>query len=141
MFLHFYVHGSDSVSHKWDEIGYFEALVDWTREKVLSISQLTLKDTIASTKVHMIQLWEQSKSTFRYLTGTPIPVKQQQLLPAETHAQTQEKDKSGSWWGVTGLFDSLRRRGKIPKQKEESDTIYNEGEVQAELVRVRFKPW
>jgi import inner membrane translocase subunit TIM21 len=142
MFLHFYVHGSDSVSHKWDEKGYFEALVDWTRDRMLLISQFTLSDSIASTKAHVMQLWERSKNTFRYLTGTPIPVKQeQQRLPAEAHVRMQEKDKSGSWWGVTGLFDSLRRkREKIQKQKEGNYTIYNEGEVQAELVRVRFKP-
>ena len=50
----------------------------------------------------------------------------------------QERTEQHSWWGVTGLFSGLRGR-RSHDGGSHGATAWTEGEVHADLVRVRRK--
>jgi import inner membrane translocase subunit TIM21 len=138
MFLHFYVHGSDSAgaySDSANERGYFGALAQWTRDKASSVSDLNLEDSLAWSKAYALHVWDRWKRAFRYLSGAPIS-----QLPSQPPLETPEQipKEKDSWWGAAGLFGSLRRnRERIVERKEGIGRVFMDGEVHAELIQVR----
>jgi hypothetical protein len=84
--------------------GFADTVVGWMRDKISSFSTLTLDNSIAQVKEYGAQLWESSKSVFRYLSGVPV-TPPQQLPPIEMTEEREERKES--WWAIAGLFGSL----------------------------------
>jgi mitochondrial import inner membrane translocase subunit TIM21 len=133
MLLNFFVQGRESSLEVPDT--YWEAATNWAHRVSEGISHLTW-DQIVET---VDNSWENSKQSFKYLIGTPVPVNPVAESP-DAHAPQQEaKEEKSGVWKLTGMFDGLRgTRG--PRETEApalpDGKVYTEGEVHADLIRV-----
>ncbi|KAG9314595.1 TIM21-domain-containing protein [Chiua virens] len=128
MLLNFYVQGSSSASlpvkdeKDCQEASYIDILTTLTFEDI---------------KEKMIPFIESARSAFKYLRGDNVsPV----IHPAATDKEKdkdQERTEQHSWWELTGLFAGLRGRTSHDEGSRVGGTIWTEGEIHADLVRVR----
>ena len=128
MLLNFYVQGSSSASLPTED----ENDSQWA-SYVDSLASLTFEDV----KEKMSPFIDSARSVFKYLRGDSVP---SAILSAETNKEKtkdQERTEEHSWWGVTGLFSGLRGRTSHDGGSHGATIAWTEGEVHADLVRVR----
>lgn len=126
MLLNFYVQGSsgsppaeDDRDHQWFD---FDSLTSMTFEDV--------KEKVAP-------FVESARSAFKYLRGDYIPVAMPPATTDKEKSEDGEKVVERSWWGVTDLFSGLRGRRSHDVGGQGAGATWTEGEVHADLVRVR----
>jgi mitochondrial import inner membrane translocase subunit TIM21 len=140
MRLNFYVRGCPpGSSPASSESSYLASLVEWSRDKVSLLSELTLDESVAWVKDCAEDMKERSKRLFRYLSGRPLP-----RPPLRTSPPTDSNDMPAktneSAWSFAGLFSSLRgpREQQRISIREKDSQFWTEGEVHADLVLVRL---
>lgn len=104
----------------------------WTNY-VNSLASLSFEDV----KEKMSRFIDLARSSFKYLRGDNVPP---EILPAtgdKERNKGQERIEEHSWWGLTGLFSGLRVRRSHDGGSHGAGTTWTEGEVHADLVRVR----
>ncbi|KAH0838527.1 TIM21-domain-containing protein [Lanmaoa asiatica] len=128
MLLNFYIQGSSSTSLPTED----EQDSRWA-SYVDSLASLTFEDV----KEKMSPLIDSARSAFKYLRGDSVP----SAIPPETMEKEKSKDQESteehSWWGLTGLFSGLRGRRSHDGGNHSVGTAWTEGEVHADLVKVR----
>lgn len=128
LLLNFYIQGSSSAIPPADD----ERDNQWT-DYVDSLATLTFEDI----KERASPFIESARGVFKYLRGDTVP--------SMTHSQTTDKEKNKeqentdgqSWWGLTGMFTGLRGWRSYGGESAGAGTTWTEGEVHADLVRVR----
>lgn len=128
MLLNFYIQGSSLPSLQTED----EKDSQWT-SYVDSLASLTFEDVKEKTS----RFTDLARSAFQYLRGDTVPTV---ILPATTDKEKnkgQERTEENSWWGLTGLFSGLRGRKSHDVGSHGTGTAWTEGEVHADLVRVR----
>jgi import inner membrane translocase subunit TIM21 len=129
MLLNFYIQGSSSVS------GLATAEENerqWT-EYIESLTSLTFEDVQAK----MMPLVESAKRAFRYLSGDVVPSPVPLVDTEKDRSKEQDISEDRSFWGLTGLFSGLRGRRSHGEGGHDTGVAWMEGEVHADLVRVR----
>lgn len=141
MLLNFYVQGKPpgSVSQSDPSESYVDAIVHWTGTKASALSELSFDYAVDWTKDRASSAWERSKGVFRYLSGAPLPP---MSLPDSPLVNVQEAKKAeSSGWNFVGMFSGIRgtRTGsKDSNAKGTNGEMWTDGEVHADLVRVRL---
>ena len=143
MILNFYVQGkppgSSSILNKDISESYLDAMAHWAGEKASRLSKLTLNETVEWTKDSAFNAWERSKRAFRYLSGAPLPP---MSLPEHPQVNVKEFKKAESkGWSFVGIFSGLRgsHAGSTNTNiKQADEQMWTDGEVHADLIRVRF---
>jgi len=128
MLLNFYVQGSSSASLPTET----EKDTQWA-SYVESLASLTFEDI----EEKMSPFMDSARSAFRYLRGDAIPSAIPPVATNNKQRTDQERTEERSWWGVTGLFSGLRGRRSHDGGSHAAGTAWTEGEVHADLVRVR----
>jgi import inner membrane translocase subunit TIM21 len=138
MILNFYVQGKPPVSSSTlqnDPLeSYLDTVVHWTRDKVSLLSELTLNEAVEWTKDRALNVWEQSKGAFRYLSGAPLPPVSLPVHPTEDMMEKKETKSKG--WSFIGMFSSLRGNRTETNVNRAHREIWTDGEVHADLIRV-----
>ncbi|KAG2368756.1 TIM21-domain-containing protein [Suillus spraguei] len=128
MLLNFYVQGSSSAkpTQQADEAGpsYIE-----------SLSSLTLDETIALVKDKLESFGKSAKRAFRYLSGDVAPSPAPHPQPSTNVNQGSERKQEKGMWSFAGLFSGLKGRRSVAEGAGDSDVLWTEGEVHADLVR------
>ncbi|KAJ3576127.1 hypothetical protein NP233_g627 [Leucocoprinus birnbaumii] len=136
MIMTFYIQGRpEGAAPLPSEVGYYEAFSHWMQEKAAHLPELSLDEAIAWTKDRAESLWEQSKQTFKYLSGAPVSAPPLPS-PAEREKQAEKREQEKTW-SITGMFSSLKgSRGSDSFTSSKVDNrTFTEGEVHADLVR------
>jgi import inner membrane translocase subunit TIM21 len=135
MHLQFYVQGRPPGSSP--DPSTLDSLVEWSRTKAATLSELTLEESVAWIKEYAAHVRDKSKRLFRYLSGKPLPPPSLPALPPlEENARSE--NPGTSVWSLAGLFSSLRgpsSRSSVPMIVE-NDQVWTEGEVHVELIMV-----
>lgn len=120
MFLSFYVQGSSSTSSAPDE-----DKSQWV------LDELTYDDI----KEKVWSLADSTKRAFRFLSGDVVLPREVPHPVDEEKQEERERNEERSLWGITGLFKGLRRWRPPGEASMDTDVVWTEGEVHAELVR------
>jgi import inner membrane translocase subunit TIM21 len=139
MRLHFYVQASQPGSPQpLSDTSYFDSLAGWTRDRVSALSVLSLDDAIAWAKERVVDVQEKSKRLFRYLSGAPLSPPPPQFLPSSSQESVAPVKEELGAWSFAGMFSSIRgpRSKRSDPGPEESNRVWTEGEVHANLIRV-----
>ncbi|KAJ3750024.1 TIM21-domain-containing protein [Lentinula detonsa] len=140
MVLSFFVQGSSRQS----ENSYHDSATNWISETVKHLPELTLDDAIQGTKERSASAWEKFVQSFKYLIGAPAPRPSESSPPSpltESLSKPPERESTTQKW--TGIFSSLRRNRsdntlETVRSSEATGTVYTDGEVHAEFIRVRY---
>lgn len=142
MLLNFYVQGKppgSPVLSKDPSKSYFDSVVHWMGSTTSTLSKLTLDEAVAWTKDRLSLAWGRSKEIFKYLSGTPLPPLSFPESPSMDLKESKKAENSG--WSVVGLFSGLRsKRAGSPEVnlKRADGELWTDGEVHADLIRVRW---
>lgn len=139
MAISFFVQGSSRQS----EDSYYDVATNWISETVKHLPELTLDDAIQGSKDRSANAWEKFVQSFKYLIGAPTPrpsAPESSRSNNEPVPKPSEAESRTQKW--TGIFSSLRKtRSESPletvRSSENIGTVYTDGEVHAEFVRVR----
>lgn len=127
MLLNFYVQGSSlSPLQTEDEQDSHISCVD-------SLASLTFEDV----NEKMSRFIALARSAFQYLRGDTVPSVVPPVTTDKEKSKDQERTEESSWWGLTGLFSGLRGRRPHDVGSHGAGTAWTEGEVHADLVKVR----
>lgn len=140
MILNFYVQGkppgSVSFLHKDPSESYVDAVVHWTGDKASALSKLNFDEAVEWTKDRTTGIWERSKGVFRYLSGAPLPPLS---LPDSPPVDVKEAKPESTGRSLFGMFSGLRgTRTNSSESKRMNGELWTDGEVHADLVRVRL---
>jgi import inner membrane translocase subunit TIM21 len=127
MFLTFFVSGADADAA--------EASSGGLTERINALGEMSWDEFAASARARAEGAWASVQTTARYLVGKPAAL----IAPtpsAEAEAAKQEEVKGA--WSLVGLFSSLRTtKSGDAAASGTSGQVFKEGEVHAELIRVR----
>lgn len=126
MLLDFYVQGSSSTSLPPQDENEWASYVD-------SLSSLSFEDV----KEKMSPFIDSARSAFKYLRGDAVPSVTAPVTMTKEKNKDQERADERSWWGLTGLFSGLRGQRSHDGGNHGVGITWTEGEVHADLVRVR----
>lgn len=124
MFLSFYVQGTSSMKSS--------TVADKSEWRIDDIAAISYDDV----KTQVLSLADSVRHAFRYLSGDFVASSVSAHPAKNVGQQEREKKDEHPWWGLAGLFKGLRGRRSPEEASIESGTVYTEGEVHAELVRV-----
>ncbi|KAF5377519.1 hypothetical protein D9615_005136 [Tricholomella constricta] len=136
MIMTFYVQGrppgSDAPA---SEASYLETATEWTQDKITSLSDLTLDESITWTKEQANNAWDKTVRLFKYLSGAPLPPPS--LPPYPSNTPEQQKSEESSAWSFAGMFSTLKgSRGGPSEPKHVPDgQVYTDGQVHANFIR------
>ncbi|KAG5648213.1 hypothetical protein DXG03_006168 [Asterophora parasitica] len=137
MIMTFYVQGRPPGSASTpSEATYLETASDWAHEKLSTLSDLTLDESITSIKERAYNVWDRTVRLFKYLSGAPISPPA--LHPYPSNTSEQQKSEESSAWSFTGMFSSLKgSRGSSSEPKRAPDgRVHTDGQVHANFIRV-----
>lgn len=132
MLLDFYVQGRppghDASS---SESSYFKDLAEWAQS-------LTLDESIEWAKHRGAIAQENLREAFKYLSGAPPSPSPPSAAPSQDRKETHIKEESTAW-SFAGMFSSLKksRGGLVETHSEPDGNGWTDGEVHADLIRVR----
>lgn len=128
MLLNFYIQGSpaETLPTEDEKDNHWASYVD-------SLASLTLEDI----KEKASPIIDSARSTFKYLRGDTVPSMTPPATTNKENSRGQERTEEQSWWGLTGLFSGLRGRRSYDEGSHGVGSTWTEGEVHADLVRVR----
>ncbi|KAL0950806.1 hypothetical protein HGRIS_007571 [Hohenbuehelia grisea] len=135
MIMNFYIQGSPPGSERNANASYLESISAWTQSCVDSLSGATLDESIEWAKDSAQDVWESSKSVFRYLSGAPMPPPP--IPSSTTEAPKVQTKTEGSAWSFAGMFSSIKgsRGGPSEPSPETGGRTFTDGEVHADLIR------
>lgn len=138
MILNFFVEGHAPHAERrrsLGERGYADAALDWVNEGAIRVSELTLGDV----REQLRGAWDATKGAIRYVSGDPAPRVEYPATAAPVREEHGGKRSESSRWSFAGLFSGLRgvRGGPTDAEVQAEGQTYTEGEVHADLVRVR----
>lgn len=139
MIMTFYVRGEpEGTQVQETEATYLDSISSWMQNAGASLSDLSFDEAVEWSKEKGQTIWDKSIRAFKYLSGSPLPP---QPLPKIPESEIQESKKTErSAWSFAGVFSSL----KGPKSSagetsvRSSGTQHTEGEVHADLIKVRL---
>ncbi|KAG8220038.1 TIM21-domain-containing protein [Butyriboletus roseoflavus] len=122
--LNFYIEGSSLASFPTEDekVSYVDSLASLSFEDV---------------KEKMSCFIDLARSAFKYLRGDSVSSATPPATADKERYKGQERTEEHSWWGLTGLFSGLRVRRSHDGGSHGVITAWTEGEVHADLVRVR----
>lgn len=128
MLLNFYIQGSTSATPLTEDE---KDNSQWT-SYVDSLTSLTFEDIKEKTSPFI----DSARSAFKYLRGDAVPSATFATTDKEK-SKEQDGTEEQSWWGLTSLFSGLRGRRSYDGGSQSAGTTWTEGEVHADLERVR----
>jgi len=141
MILTFYVQGKpEGWTQPQSELSLVEKANEWAEEKYEKVSNLTLDESLEWSKDKAEAALEKLRDLFRYLSGM-----EKQIMPSlppapQGAANTQKKDDRWTW-DIAGMFSSLRGSKRIGDVVKSRGQTFTDGEVHADLIRVRVNPF
>ena len=138
MIMTFYVQGRpEGEVAAPSETSYLEGTSEWFKEKGSTISEISFDEAVEWSKESTKNLLEKSLRAFKYLSGTPLPPPTMPTMPPSELGENAKKEASKGW-GFTGMFSSLRTsKSRNSPAPGHSGRYFTEGEVHADLVKVR----
>jgi import inner membrane translocase subunit TIM21 len=136
MIMTFYVQGRPPGNDvPQSDSSYFHSATEWASDKISSLSELTLDESMAWTREHTAVLWDRTKRLFKYLSGAPLPPPPLPTLPSNSIEQRGSEENSA--WNFAGMFSSLKWSKSQGESMPPSDgRVFTDGQVHASFIRV-----
>jgi len=118
------------------ESSYLHSAMEWAKDRISVLSELTLDESITWTQDRAATLWDRTRRLLKYLSGAPLPPSPLPTLPS--NSVDQRKSEENSAWSFAGMFSSLKgSRGGQAEHKPPSDgRVFTDGQVHASFIRV-----
>ena len=136
MIMTFYVQGRPPGSDvSQSDSSFFHSATEWANDRISSLSELTLDESIAWTQERAATLWNRTKRLFKYLSGSPLPPLPLPTIPS--NSMDRRKREENTSWNFAGMFSSLKgSRGGQAEPILPSDRTFTDGQVHASFIRV-----
>ena len=140
MIMTFYVQGQlPGNDVPQSDSSYFHSATEWASDKISSLSELTLDESMAWTRGRMAVLCDRTKRLFKYLSGAPLPPPPLPTLPSNSIEQRRSEENSA--WNFAGMFSSLKGSKSQREFMPPSDgRVFTDGQVHASFIRVSRVP-
>ena len=121
---------------------YWQSFLDFSRNFPDRITNLTWNGSVEWAEDKGNNVLEKSKASFKYLVGSSSsPATPSEAVSLANGKDAKQDEKSSVWKSAGGIFSALRGAKGVstPEPPSEADgSLYTEGEVHADLVKVRF---